>query len=147
VSTLDPARSGLGSLDDRGELRAGRTRGRVLVIDDDAGIRTMMHRCLNDHDVVSAGDGRQALAILARTTDFDLVLCDVVMPGMSGVELWWEVAGEYPHLLSRVTFITGGAETEDDEAFLSSGNVQVLRKPFSFDAVRRLLAARLDVHA
>ena len=104
----------------------------------------MMHRCLDDHDVATAGDGRQALTILARTTDFDLVLCDVEMPGMSGIELWSEITSSYPHLLDRFAFMTGGVQSADDEAFLSSGEVTVFRKPFSFDAVRRLLAARLE---
>jgi two-component system NtrC family sensor kinase len=119
----------------------------VLVIDDDAGIRTMMHRCLNDHDVASAGDGRQGLAILARTNYFDLILCDVVMPGMSGIQVWSEVAAVHPQLLDRFAFMTGGTQSAEDEEFLSSGEVQVFRKPFSFDAVRRLLAARLEAHA
>jgi CheY-like chemotaxis protein len=116
----------------------------VLVIDDDDGIRRVVNRSLNAYDVVTAGDGRQALAILATDSDFDLLLCDVVMPGMGGVEFWGELAAAHPDLVGRIVFMTGGAQTEEEEKFLASGVVEVLRKPFSFDALRRIVVARVD---
>jgi len=119
-------------------------RRRVLVIDDDDGIRRVLRRSLAAYEVVTAGDGRRALAILATGTDFDLVLCDVVMPGMGGVEFWSEVGAAHPSLLDRFVFMTGGAQTAQDEQFLASGVVEVLRKPFSSDALRRLVASRID---
>jgi CheY-like chemotaxis protein len=114
------------------------------VIDDDDGVRRVVRRSLDGYDVVTASDGRRALAVLETSTDFDLLLCDVVMPGMSGVELWSELGVSHPSLLDRFVFMTGGAQTARDEEFLLSGLVEVLRKPFSFDALRRLVAARVD---
>ena len=120
------------------------SRRRVLVIDDDDGIRRVIRRSLDAYEVVTASDGRCALAILETGTDFDLILCDVVMPGMGGVEFWSEVGAAHPWLLDRFVFMTGGAQTAQDEQFLASGAVDVVRKPFSFDALRRLVATRVD---
>ena len=114
------------------------------MIDDDDGIRRVVRRSLDGYDVVTASDGRLALAILETTTDFDLVLCDVVMPGMGGVEFWAELGAAHPDLLDRFVFMTGGAQNERDERVLSSGVVEVLKKPFSFDVLCHLVAERVD---
>jgi len=141
----DDSRMAIGSLEGaRNDLRTGGMRGRVLVVDDDASIVRIIRRFLRDHDVATASDGRSALAILETTTDFDLVLCDVVMPVMGGVEFWSEVAARHPSLLERVVLMTGGARSAADEMFLASGVVRVLRKPFSFDVLHEILAARIE---
>lgn len=120
------------------------TRGRVLVVDDDEGIRRVLRRALDDHDVVTANDGVAALAMLGPTPGFDVILCDVVMPNMGGVEFWAAVARSRPDVLDRIVFMTGGALTLEEESFLSAGHAVVIRKPFSFDELRRFVAARVE---
>jgi CheY-like chemotaxis protein len=143
MSTESRAGMPIGSHDAMGAEPLSR-RGRVLVIDDDELILRVVRRSLDGHDVVTASDGLRALAVLASSTDFDLLLCDVVMPGMGGLELWAKVAERHPDLLERMVFMTGGARSADEEDFLSSGAVEVLRKPFSFDSLRRLVAQRVE---
>lgn len=144
MSSHDHSSTAIGSPDaSRTGVRSSGMRARVLVVDDDAQIRRVIARTLHEHEVVTASDGRRALAILATTTDFDLLLCDVVMPEMGGVEFWSEVAARHPALLDRLVLMTGGARSAADEDFLASGVVQVLRKPFLFESLQSLVATRL----
>jgi two-component system, NtrC family, sensor kinase len=124
-----------------------RARGRVLVIDDDACVRSVLGLALREHEVVTAHDGREALALLGQRPDFDLVLCDMVMPTMGGAELWAELATAHPELRSRVVFMTGGVDSTRDRTFIASGEVDVLYKPISTALLRRLARRRVDATA
>jgi CheY-like chemotaxis protein len=119
--------------------RTAPTRARVLVVDDEPAILRVIQRVLDDHDVVTAPDAASAMAILSTTGPFDVVLCDVVMPGMSGIEFWSEMVLTNPTVAERIVFMTGGAPAPGDEKFLASGAVEVLRKPFSFDRMRDIV--------
>lgn len=121
----------------------GSRRARVLVIDDEAGIREVLRRVLSEHDVVTAEDGLAALMLLAGGREFDLMLCDVVMPHMGGVEFWTNVVSAYPAMLHRIVFITGGALSARDRAFLDCAPVPVLEKPFSLHMLRKLVTERV----
>jgi CheY-like chemotaxis protein len=116
----------------------------VLVIGDDGGAPRILRRLLDVQDVVTASDGRRALAILEKDADFDLLLCDPVMPDPTGVEFWSEVVFKHPALIDRIVFVTHGAQSTGDEAFLSSGAVQVLREPYSLESLRRLIAEHVE---
>jgi PAS domain S-box-containing protein len=117
-------------------------RGRVLVVDDEALVRATLVRLLRaEHEVVEAGSGRAAETILASDDDFDLILCDLVMPEMSGVELHAHLAATLPHLLDRMVFMTGGAFTECATRFLDTApNIRV-GKPFDGANLRELVRA------
>jgi CheY-like chemotaxis protein len=114
------------------------------VIDDDEGIRRVMRRALDDHEVVTANDGVAALTLLATSPDFDLILCDIVMPNMGGVEFWHVMAATRPDILDSIVFMTGGALASEDERFLGAGIVHVLRKPFAFGMLRQFVDARVE---
>lgn len=121
--------------------------GRVLVIDDDACVRSVLGLAFRDHEVVTAHDGREGLAVLRRRTDFDLVLCDVVMPTMGGAEFWSELALTQPDIRGRVIFMTGGVDSSRDRKFVASGEVEVLYKPISTVLLRRLMRQRIAPRA
>ncbi|MEI9941520.1 MAG: response regulator [Pseudomonadota bacterium] len=89
-----------------------RPRGflRVLLVDDEDMLRRCTARTLTDFEVVSAGSGAEALAILARDSDFDAVLSDVMMPRMSGPELFARCYHDYPRLAQRFVFASGNPE-------------------------------------
>ena len=70
---------------------------------------------------------------------FDLVLCDVIMPGMNGLELHARVKVQIPSAAERFVFMTGGATTEAMARQLTSTLVPVVEKPFSPEALRELL--------
>ena len=90
-----------------------RPRGflRVLLIDDEDMLRRCTARTLADFEVVSASSGAEALAILAKDSDFDAVLSDVMMPRMSGPELFARCYHDYPRLAQRFVFASGNPES------------------------------------
>jgi CheY-like chemotaxis protein len=90
-----------------------------------------------------ATSGREALALLEAGHPFDLVLCDLMMPGMSGMELYRTVVEKVPDVAELFVFLTGGAFTLEAEAFLTSTRVERIIKPFDSAALRLLAAARV----
>jgi CheY-like chemotaxis protein len=116
---------------------------RVLVVDDEPLVGRAVARVLGQrHDVLIATSGREALALIEGGRDFDLVLCDLMMPGMSGMELYEAVAARAATVLDRFVFLTGGAFTVEAEAFLNSTRAERIIKPFDSAALRLLAAAR-----
>ncbi len=115
-------------------------RGQVLVIDDDAKIATAIHRLLTrDHDVTVHMRGRQALDQLATGVRADVILCDLMMPEMSGMEVHTELARTNPYLADRMVFMTGGAFTAQARAFLDQVPNERLEKPFDTFSLRALV--------
>ncbi len=110
---------------------AAAKRGRILVIDDDVQLGRVFERVLGrDHDVVVEHDPRSGLARLMAGEWFDLVFCDVMMPGLDGVALFNEVRATLPELAQRIVFVTGGAVGDAAQAFVASTRNVVLAKPF-----------------
>jgi CheY-like chemotaxis protein len=107
--------AGLGQLDGLGgsptPLPAWRTieRLRILVVDDEPMIGGVIARLLAQHEVTTLTSGRAALALLASDDRFDALLCDLMMPGMSGLELAAAIAVHHPELSPRIVFLAGAA--------------------------------------
>lgn len=111
--------------------------GRVLVVDDDAGVsRTVQRTLAGKHHVTAYGDPREALAAIERGDRFDVVFCDVMMPHMRGTELYRRVFRIDPHLASRFVFITGGAADDSVDQVAAQGGISTLEKPFTTEALR-----------
>jgi CheY-like chemotaxis protein len=89
--------------------RSGRLR--ILLIDDEEMVRRCTLRLLADFDVVPAASAREALRILREDSDFDAILSDVMMPGMSGPALYAICHRDFPSLAQRFVFASGNAET------------------------------------
>jgi PAS domain S-box-containing protein len=105
---------------------------KVLLIDDEPMIRKLVTRLLTGrYRVTSAESVRAALSALNEVTDFDVILCDLMMPGESGMDFFAVVRRLYPELLGRIAFITGGAVTPDTSKFLETASRPVLNKPFN----------------
>jgi CheY-like chemotaxis protein len=120
-------------------------RARILVVDDEQLIGSTIRRLLSVHEVVPLTDPREALARLQGGEHFDLVLCDLMMPQLSGMELHEILGRTRPEVARRLVFMTGGAFTDRAREFLERvGNPQ-LGKPFApqdlREAVRGWLAA------
>jgi PAS domain S-box-containing protein len=114
-------------------------RARILVVDDELPIANTLRELLApDHEVVAATSGAEALAALAGG-EFDVVFCDLVMPSMSGIDLYQRICAERPSLASRVVFMTGGAFTERNADFLSSVENLRVEKPFSLGVVESIV--------
>jgi len=128
-------------------MRAARVHQRLLIVDDEPSISAVLKRLLvsDGYDVTVAHGGREALALLSAAGErrFDLILCDLMMPELSGEDLFREVTHSRPALASRFLFMTGGAFTPRGQQFLASLDTSVLEKPFVANDVRRLVSARL----
>jgi CheY-like chemotaxis protein len=106
-------------------------RKRILVIDGDAGVRKIVHRALGmDHDVIATAGAAEALTLIASGQRFDLVLCDLMMPSISGMEFYRRIGPLAPELIQRIVFITGGAYTPEARAFLRRVDIRHIDKPF-----------------
>ncbi len=126
------------------EAASGGRRGRLLVVDDEPYVLRTLERILSaHHDVVLAPTGAEALARIGGDTTFDGILCDVMMPGMNGMELYRELSRRSPALATRVLFVTGGALIAEIRAFLERTGAPVVEKPFAqaqiLEAVGRLV--------
>jgi two-component system cell cycle response regulator CpdR len=116
---------------------------RILLAEDDDAMRQFLATALGraGHDVVSCPDGREALAALS--TEYDLLIADIVMPGLDGVELARRARSALPNLL--VMFITGFAAVVLDGGRTPMPNASVLSKPFHLrdlvSHVQKVLAA------
>jgi two-component system cell cycle sensor histidine kinase/response regulator CckA len=119
-------------------------RGRILVVDDEEMVRRVMARILRDHELCCVGSAREALDLIHQGRSFDLILSDVMMPSMTGVEFFECLLNSNPELARRVVFLSGGAVTSRTEDFLRSIPNPRLDKPFKVralqDAVQQLLS-------
>lgn len=113
-----------------------RAMARILLAEDDDQMRTFLERGLRraGHAVDAFGDGERALA-RAHDSEYDLLLADVVMPGMDGIELARRVAVRQPGI--RVMFITGFAAVAMHDDRLLADRPRILSKPFH---LRHLIA-------
>jgi len=116
-------------------------RGRILVVDDEEQVRRVLVRLLGPpHEVVAVASGREAKALLEQDPAFDLVLCDLMMPEMTGMDLHaWLVAQGSP-LARRVVFMSGGAFTPRATEYLEGVANQRIEKPFGSAALRAIVA-------
>jgi signal transduction histidine kinase len=119
-------------------------RGRILVVDDEPLIGRVLRAALkSEHEVVVVQRAATALAMLNEGDDFDVVLCDLVMPDLSGPDFYAKVNGRWPHLAGRVVFMSGGAFTPRAVEFMRSVPMSVLAKPFVLDELRRVVRAHV----
>jgi two-component system cell cycle response regulator CpdR len=119
---------------------------RILVAEDEASVSAFVMRALQlkGHEVVAVGDGHAALALLAAGGPFDLLLTDIVMPGMDGIALALKVSKDYPDL--RILLMTGYSAERQRAHNIEALVHRVISKPFTLDeicgAVEEELAAR-----
>jgi len=118
-------------------------RKRLLLIDDEVAFLRALARLLQLHyDVETAPGGAEALR--CNPSSFDIIVCDLMMPGMDGPSFYQQLRRTDPEAAARVVFTTGGAFTEDVGRFLELVPNTILQKPFSSSelraAVERVLA-------
>ncbi len=120
-------------------------RGRVLVADDEPPVREFVTRALEHggYEVVDAADGLEALERLADSGPFDLVISDIVMPGLDGIELALKLAKDRPDV--RMLLMTGYAAEKQRAHNLDAITNRVIAKPFTLkqllDTVRDIMAS------
>jgi CheY-like chemotaxis protein len=115
-------------------------RPRVLIVDDEVLIGRVLARTLGQFaDVAVAHSGSEALGKIAEATErFDLVICDVMMPGMCGPELFARVKEADPPTARAFIFVTGGA-SPSQLAEMNATGAPCMQKPLEVQAIRSLL--------
>src|SRR5579859_3969550 len=117
-----------------------RSLPRVLIVDDQPDmIRTLGRLLTQDADVASAGSGAEALALIERGDKFDLVLCDIMMPGMTGLDLFDAVRARHPAIAAVFVFTSGGVQPGLQHRLNATG-IRCLPKPCDLQELRRLIA-------
>jgi CheY-like chemotaxis protein len=115
-------------------------RARILVVDDEPYVTRALQRSLSpEHEVATVNTARAALKLLEQGHRYDLILCDVMMPGMTGMDLYAELNRSTPDQAQRVVFMTGGAFTPRALSFLQEVSNPKLSKPLDLRQLRALV--------
>jgi CheY-like chemotaxis protein len=115
-------------------------RAKILVIDDEEMLGQAIRRYLaQDHDVDAVTSARVALERVASGSRYDLVLCDLMMPQITGMEVHETVAKIDKAQADRIVFMTGGAFTERARSFFETTNNQRIEKPFDLKTLRHFV--------
>ncbi len=120
------------------------SHGRVLVVDDEPAIGAMIRRALGRQlEVCSTTRAAEALRWVAEGQRFDVIFCDLMMPDVTGMDLYAELQRAAPELADRVVFVTGGAFTQRARDFLDSVPNARLEKPFDLRSVQAIVRDRV----
>ena len=112
-------------------------RGKILVVDDEPGIRELLRAVFKDeHDVVEAPDGQTAARLIEAGERYEVILCDIRMPGMSGPELLGRIQTVDPAQAARMIFLTAAAESTAAKRLAAH---TVLSKPFGPRALKEIV--------
>jgi CheY-like chemotaxis protein len=115
-----------------------------LVIDDEPMVAKSLERVLADEfDVSRTTEAERALELLSGGESYDVILCDVMMPGMDGVELRNRVAELSADQAARIVFITGGLLLPRVRQLLDSVPNTCLEKPLDLEGLRELIRRRV----
>jgi len=119
--------------------RSGRT-ARLLVVDDEAALAMALTKVLErDHEVTAVTEGRAALDLLLAGDRFDVVLCDVLMPGVSGIDLYRELERDRPEIAQRIIFMSGASSMPRVAEFFSAISNERIDKPVDLANLRALI--------
>lgn len=123
---------------------ASRAKPRVLVVDDEHRLAETLRIALDpSYEVSVATRGREAVESLTHGPTFDLVLCDLLLPDLTGPRVYAAAVAARPELAARFVFLTGGAFTEELSVFLQEVDNPRLEKPFDLATLEQLVAERL----
>lgn len=120
------------------------SRPRILVVDDDPMMGTTLRLALeDDYDVSVSGSADIAMTVLEKEA-FDLVLCDLMMPKTSGIDLHRWLSERDPKAASRMLFMTGGAYTDQAARFLREETREHVEKPFRVETLLSKIESMLN---
>jgi signal transduction histidine kinase len=123
-------------------IAAASVRANVLVVDDEPLVGRSIRRALREHQVEVFSSGEEAIERLCSDEPFDVVFCDLMMPEVSGMEVYGRVSARRPEIASRFVFMTGGAFTPEAREFLDENPLVCLEKPFELRQIRDLVTER-----
>jgi len=130
--------------------RVERAKGglHVLVVDDDVPVAKAIKRSLSRrYEVIALDRAQAALELIASGRRFDAILCDLMMPEMTGPQFHDELQRLVPEQAQRVTFMTGGAFTSEAREFLAVTSNPCVEKPLDMERLFPLLESRSPRYA
>jgi PAS domain S-box-containing protein len=126
------------------QAKSNARRGRILLVDDEPKVAVSLARLLSfEHEVEIVTSGKAALARLREGSPYDLILCDLMMPEMTGMQLYQEIHRTWPLWAEQMVFITGGAFTSSAREFLARIPNVRLEKPVDSEVLRLVIRDRL----
>jgi CheY-like chemotaxis protein len=127
-----------GAAAERGPADAPQARrGRLLIIDDEVVFSGSLRRLFsNEHDVTVVNRGREALDQLRGGRRYDAILCDLVMPEVSGIDLYCELQQIAPDQAACMIFLTGGSFSEKSQGFLDGIGNRCFEKPCNLEQLK-----------
>ena len=145
--TLPVAASDVGSpaVAPESEAPESARRGSILLIEDEPTIQRALGRVLQrrGHTIHTAANGLEGLAAL-EVRSYEVILCDMRMPHLDGPGFYRELEQRYPHLLSRLVFLTGDVLSPEADTFFARVNCPRLTKPVRAQEVQRLIQQMLN---
>jgi signal transduction histidine kinase len=119
-------------------------RGRILVVDDEPILGTAVRRMLSpEHEVLAVTSARDAIGRVSKGERFDVILCDLMMPEVTGMDLYAELLRLAPEQAENVVFMTGGAFTSRAREFLDQVRNPQFEKPFDVGSLKALVHGML----
>jgi CheY-like chemotaxis protein len=122
-------------------------RGKILIVDDEPRLAQVVKDMIgSDHETSVVTTGTDALQLLMQEPDearFDLILCDLHMPEISGMDLHEKLVALRPAIAERMVFMTGGAFTERSRDFVSRIGNACIDKPIDLGQLRNLVTTTL----
>lgn len=113
-------------------------RGRILVVDDDLHVSRALKRTLRAHDVETVNNGREAIR-RCLSHDYDFILCDLMMPDITGMDVYSALSLKRPEMANKMIFMTGGAFTARARQFLDGVVNPRIDKPFEQSLLRQMI--------
>ena len=124
--------------------RATRGKLSLLVVDDEPVIARLIQKALVKHEVTTAHDGREAVALMGQHA-YDVILCDLIMPEMTGMDVYRAALQRATPVHDRIVFMTGGAFTQRARDFLQSVPNLRIEKPFDLTHLERTIYEAADI--
>ena len=118
----------------------------MLIVEDETALASAMVEAFTDagYLVDRAGDGEEALARL-NDGQYDLIISDLKMPRMDGIQLFSALRELHPEMLARIVFVTGDVVGAEAERFLAESRCRWLAKPFRLNELLRITRESLAV--
>lgn len=118
---------------------------RVLVIDDEQLLGQTIQLGLEDSlNIELETSGSRGLERMLEDDSFQLVLCDLSLPDLSGIDIYQRISKEKPELTKRFVVMTGGAVSSESREFLDAYEGPLLNKPFTLSQVESLVTGILE---
>jgi DNA-binding response OmpR family regulator len=116
----------------------------VLIVDDEENYQIILSRMLSKYKVITAGDAYEALIKLGSVNEVDLILLDIDMPGMNGIELAGKIKTDFPDIKAPIIFVSARSDLESYVEGFEIGADDYITKPFEREQVMKIVDDKLN---